>query len=36
MNTDKNEVFIGLQTEYYYLVAEINLKLMYSHLRILF
>ena len=32
MNTAKNEVFIGLRTEYCYLVGEVNLKLMLAPL----
>ena len=32
MNTAKNEVFIGLQIEYCYLVGKINLKIMLAPL----
>ena len=32
MNTAKNEAFIGLYNEYFYLVVEINLKLMLASL----
>ena len=32
INKAKNEVFMGLSTEYFYLVGEINLKLMFASL----